>query len=388
MAGDLFYNVELVPQPDKLSCWAASMAMLVGFARRMSITAEALAQEVGRSLRTSYGWDMLEQVKDRFGITAIKLPSNASLYPSPEQWYQWLDSYGPLWITTVGSPSHAIVVRGISGDMTSAGTTLSILNPWDVSTTFDNDEIDFHPANPGRQYSQSFADFAADFGRLGLDDYGSWRVLYIPSHVTRVEPDAKPQPELAGSTPSRNAAQSLAGSTTATGLAGVLVPVATTIAGAVMNQLVKSDGSVTWTLMQLDGLKRPHDDQAQEGSTQWTQHKLTVEGPRLASLVGLKQGADFEVRWETNGNSVGNVAISNVGVDDWLLGTLHVDARIRNEAQVYTDHGGKARIAAVQVLFDYTFHRRLQSDYSCLTTLTLFGNGDTGQEYDWWRQAA
>ncbi len=179
MSVNIWYDAELIAQPDKLSCWAASMAMLVSNQRGVRIEPESLAQEVNRSLRTSYGWDMLEDVKNHFGIKDISLPSNASLYPSPSQWKDWLTSYGPLWVTTIGAPSHAIVVQGIRGDLTPDGTTIGILNPWDINTNFDNDEIDFHPANAGAAYSSSFNDFASEFGNLGLDDYGNWRVLYL-----------------------------------------------------------------------------------------------------------------------------------------------------------------------------------------------------------------
>ncbi len=88
---EVTYDVPLIPQPDKLSCWAGSMAMLVSFRKQASYTPEQLANDVGRSLRMSYGWDELEAVKDQFGFKDIPLPSNASLYPSPQQWSDWLN---------------------------------------------------------------------------------------------------------------------------------------------------------------------------------------------------------------------------------------------------------------------------------------------------------
>src|SRR5215471_13864958 len=178
---DITYEVPLIPQPDKLSCWCASMAMLLSFRRQASYPPEQLAQDVGRSLRTCYDWDMLESVKDKFGFKEIAQPSNATLYPSPQQWCDWLTAYGPLWITTVGSPSHAIVVHGLSGDLTRDGTTMKINNPWDTTANFSSDEIDFDPPNNGRGYEESFADLANEFGNLDLDDYGNWRVLYLPA---------------------------------------------------------------------------------------------------------------------------------------------------------------------------------------------------------------
>jgi N-acetyl-anhydromuramyl-L-alanine amidase AmpD len=178
---DVSYDVPLVPQTDKLSCWAGAMAMLVGFRHQISIAPETLAEQVGRSLRMSYGWDELEAVRDGFGFQTIELPSDASLYYTPTQWHDWLARYGPLWVTTVGNPSHAIVVRGIHGDLTPDGTTISILNPWDTTTAFDSDVVDFHPPNQGRAYDQKFSDFASDFGSVGLAlPFGDWRVLYLP----------------------------------------------------------------------------------------------------------------------------------------------------------------------------------------------------------------
>ncbi len=204
---DLYYEVPLVPQPDKLSCWAGSMAMLVGYRRNQSLNPETLAQEAGRSLRTSYGWDMLESVKDYFGFRDITLPSNTSLYPLPEDWQNWLSLYGPLWVTVVGAPSHAIIVNGISGDLTPAGTTMHILNPWDTTTNFSNDQIDFNPPNRGRQYSQRFEDFAADFGNLGLSDYGRWRVLYLPAYESQTQGQSLGRQMNRGATPARSRAQ-------------------------------------------------------------------------------------------------------------------------------------------------------------------------------------
>lgn len=175
-----YYQVPLIPQPDKLSCWAASMAMLLSYRRNTSFTPQSLARQVGRNLRTSYSWEMLEQVKNYFGFRDIPLPSNASLYPSPQQWSQWLSTYGPLWLTVVGRPSHAIIVHGLRGDCSPERTSINVLNPWNTNTSFTSDPVDFNPFNSGLAYTQSFRNFAASFGSLGFTYYGSWRVLYLP----------------------------------------------------------------------------------------------------------------------------------------------------------------------------------------------------------------
>jgi N-acetylmuramoyl-L-alanine amidase len=183
---DLTYAVPLIPQPDKLSCWAASMSMLLSYYRQASMTPESLAQQVGLSLRTAYGWEMLEAVRRKFLFKEVSLPSNYSYVPPPEHWYQWLSQYGPLWITLRGNPSHAVVVSGISGDLTPGNTSIHVLNPWDTRVRFDGDTVDFHPSNHGREETLSYDDFSHEFGNMGLADYGHWRILYLGRRADEV----------------------------------------------------------------------------------------------------------------------------------------------------------------------------------------------------------
>jgi len=173
---DLPYDVPLIPQPNKTSCWAASMAMLLSYQRKQSFTPERVAEETGQSLNTCYGWSMLQGAKQHFGFQEIPLPFQASLYPSPEQWHDWLAAYGPLW---VGYPNHAVVLYGMNGDQTPAGTTMLVRDPWDDRASFDRDPIDFHPPNHGRSYEQPFAEFAERFARPDYGDYADFRVLYL-----------------------------------------------------------------------------------------------------------------------------------------------------------------------------------------------------------------
>jgi hypothetical protein len=176
---DLSFPVPLIPQSDKKSLWAASMSMLLSYYREAGITPESLAQQAGLSLRTSYGWDLLEGVRSKFLFKNVSLPSNYSHVPPPAHWYQWLDQFGPLWVTLQGSPSHGVVVSGISGDLTAGNTSIHSLNPWDDRVRFDGDPINFHPENRGRETTLSFDDFSADFSNMGLTDYNRWRILYL-----------------------------------------------------------------------------------------------------------------------------------------------------------------------------------------------------------------
>ncbi|MBV8251383.1 MAG: hypothetical protein JO154_02150 [Chitinophaga sp.] len=180
----IYYDVELIPQPNKDSCWAASMAMVVGYKRKQSITPDMLANSVGKSLSSCYSWDMLEDVRDHYGFkSVIDVPADTCVYYEPQQWKEWLSEYGPLWFTFIwdSGGSHAMVLRGISGDLTPEGTTFEIQNPWDVNATFDNDPVDFNPANEGCTQSVAFLSFSNLFGDLGYDSkYASFRIMYLP----------------------------------------------------------------------------------------------------------------------------------------------------------------------------------------------------------------
>jgi len=179
------YPVELIPQPDKNSCWAAAMAMLLSFRRSQSCTPGSLAEEVGVSLMTSYSWELLEAVRDHYGFIAIDVPPNSSLYFSPAEWIKWLREFGPLWVVIVGAP-HAVVVSGLRGNPEDpASCQVKVLDPWDSRVAFDDDPIEFHPANHGHAEWLPFEQFASDFGDIAKFDKsltyeGNWRVLWLP----------------------------------------------------------------------------------------------------------------------------------------------------------------------------------------------------------------
>lgn len=225
------YEVFLIPQPNKTSCWAASMAMLVGYERQVSITPQAIVDEASGntgsaySLNQSYGWDRLEMVRSHFQLDDIHgLALHQS--PTPQQWASWLRQYGPLYVTVDGAPTHAIIVYGVSGDGTPSGTRVKIHNPWDTTATFDNDATEFHPPNQGHSSEMTVADLDTAFNGGQLDDlqfYERWRVLY--------------------STPvsQRLAASSGGGGTAPTGAGGLRIPI------RVRNRVLTEDTAIRYS---------------------------------------------------------------------------------------------------------------------------------------------
>lgn len=185
----IHYDVPLIPQPNKTSCWAASIAMLEAYRRNLEssssvpLTAAEFADEVGYSLEQSYGWDRLESVVATYGFEDIEGLSGTQ-YPSVEQWHDWLADHGPLYVTIGGTPTHAIIVHGISGDGTPSGTRLDILNPWDITETFDDDPTVFTPPNEGVRLRWTVTELNQRLNDGELDTlafYEDWRILYLPA---------------------------------------------------------------------------------------------------------------------------------------------------------------------------------------------------------------
>ncbi|MGB0524624.1 MAG: papain-like cysteine protease family protein [Flammeovirgaceae bacterium] len=173
------YNVTLVPQPNKTSCWAAAMAMLYSYYHK-PIDANTLIENLGFSLEASYGWDVLLDVKSFYGFINIPLTVESET-PSVEQIQDWLTNHGPLLFTVDGNPSHAVVVAGIKRDASDV-IWLHVFNPWDTREDFDDDPTQFNPENKGYAYFEKYEDFIQDFTRLSNKNninYDKWRIIYL-----------------------------------------------------------------------------------------------------------------------------------------------------------------------------------------------------------------
>ena len=131
-------SVNLVPQPTEQSCWAASIAMLLGK------TPDEVVQEAGMSLSEGYGWSEIEPAAKKLGLGEV-----APACGMPNLLAGWLQDNGPLWVVEVGAPYHAVVVAGVEGDGTVDGTHVIVYNPW--------------PVNSGAIENPTFAQFEQDF---------------------------------------------------------------------------------------------------------------------------------------------------------------------------------------------------------------------------------
>ncbi len=383
--------VHLIPQPNKDACWAAAMAMVLAHQRGASSTPESIVNEVGGSLASSYGWDLLQAVRDRYGFQMIEQPSNASIYHSPRQWAQWLNSSGPLWVVIVGAP-HAVVVAGIRGKLDAPESAeVKILNPWDTRVAFDNDPIDFHPENNGYEDWLPFADFATDFGNMAEADYGNWRILYLPAERATAqslaavasdgtEVDDPYQIRLLP--PPAPVVRDLSMARAQDG--GAAVAIASTVVGAVMERLASNEGDITWELDQLRGFKHPNDAAPSPMPPANDARPIRLDdwpAVEVGFLITDRISAGFEINWQYNGRSVGNVLISNIATNDAIGMGLVVKAKIMDDNIVYPR--SNPTFAALRIRFEYRFTHYVKGDKIAIRDIRLFGDGTYSDDGRW-----
>jgi N-acetylmuramoyl-L-alanine amidase len=126
---DLWNEVPLVPQVTGMSCWAAAAAMLIGWRDAIPVDPEEVARAAGRWQEYRDGLEPRDvgsfaqtwglQVRPTAGLTAAAI-------------HQLLVDHGPLWIGEASPGLHVIVIAGMIGDGTDAGTELRIVDPWPV----------------------------------------------------------------------------------------------------------------------------------------------------------------------------------------------------------------------------------------------------------------
>ena len=133
-------SIPLVPQPTDVTCWAASIAMLV------DRSAEDVCMAAGMSVDTGYGWDDIRKAVSTFGLTEIGPACGGPDYFAP------MLERSPLWIVEVGAPYHAVVLTGMWTDADEwawDNTTVTVNNPW--------------PPQVGAVEEKPFATFAEEY---------------------------------------------------------------------------------------------------------------------------------------------------------------------------------------------------------------------------------
>ena len=170
--------------------------------------------------------------------------------------------------------------------------------------------------------------------------------------------------------------------------AGAIVPIVSSIVGATMTRVTNNAGDVNWELDQLQGLRYPDRDPANEGNGQYRNASFVSSGLWLENGFTDRITADFEIRWDYNGRSLGNVQILNTGANDAVGWGLTVKGVIMPNEELYTAPGSPETFAGIYVTFTYRFTRTIGSDNIGQINITLYGNGTHDMQYRWTQTAA
>ncbi|MEQ1513754.1 MAG: N-acetylmuramoyl-L-alanine amidase [Lysobacteraceae bacterium] len=370
--GPADYPVALIPQPNKDACWAASMAMLLAHRRQQSRSPESIINDIGGSLASSYGWELLNAARNHYGFEVIDQPSNASIYNTPRQWAEWLNTYGPLWVVIVGAP-HAVVVAGIRGNLDDPNAVrVKILNPWDTRVAFDNDPIDFHPANNGYEDWLPFMDFAAAFGDMAEPDYGNWRILHLPVSAAGAQSQSLSMRgngslRLASPPPSVRAFN-----LDATGARREPIE-PSRVLGAKMSRVIGEAGGSRWSLDQLEGLKSPATLSPSVSSSAAADVRIDIND--WPAIEGAPTPLPLKIEFRVSNGSLGDVRIA-AGMPANLAYGVEVIAKIEDCA----DADGVARL---RVRIDYRFRGLSQGNPDAYIEICLRGDGRHERENGW-----
>jgi ABC-type bacteriocin/lantibiotic exporter with double-glycine peptidase domain len=114
------HSVQYVPQTQQMSCWAASTAMMLGWRNNQSYPESAVLEQFREFGVDGANDSECEQLARTLGMNIM-----VNQCAMPEEWERQLGP-GPI---MVGSPTHVIVVAGITGDGTPEGSSFHVLDP-------------------------------------------------------------------------------------------------------------------------------------------------------------------------------------------------------------------------------------------------------------------
>lgn len=165
------YDVPLIPQSQSMSCWAASIAMILGWRDSASYSDTGIATDFG-------GLSYLPQMKtgldpnDIYILRRYGFDTEAPQCYLPNAVYMLLSQYGPLWLASSVPGAHIRVITGMD-DGYSETSTVYINDPWEKGMQV------FQSSNKGAQYSMTFGDLMSQYERLGASELNQPLPVYV-----------------------------------------------------------------------------------------------------------------------------------------------------------------------------------------------------------------
>lgn len=393
-------DVPLYAQTSNASCWAAAAAMIVSWRDQVSISDQSIASKV--PVFDAYKHGLFPSERRPMADAWNLVPEPPASY-TIAAWCQMLSSSGPIYIDMNWSPGaggHARVLVGMTsgGAVDGSDTFMYMHDPWPgtaghiklpfaeflrlyegrVGNSGGQLQYQILHANgvPAGRRTVTAAPFALSLAadvEPESDPAAAPAKLLVAEQQTADTPGARAMPA-----PSPVVQQPESQAQTA----AVIVPIASAIVGATMTRVMNNAGDITWELDQLRGLKHPN-DQAPNPVPPFQDGAVIrlVDWPKF-DVGGVDEiSAGFEISWQHNGKSLGNVGISNVATNDAVGWGLHVKAQIMDDNIVYPRNNPS--FAALRIRFDYRFTAVVGSDRLAYREVHLFANGSYNLAGDW-----
>ena len=400
-------DVPLYAQTSQASCWAAAAAMVVSWRDQVLISDENIARHV--PVVDAYKRGLFPSERRPLADAWNLVPEPPASY-TIQSWREMLAHNGPLYIDMNWSPGtggHARVLIGMtsSGATDGSDTMMYMHDPWPgtaghIKLPFS----EFLKLYEGR-VGNSGGNLQYQILHAGAVPPGRRTVTTAPFSLTlahEVDPPVQVDAQLVEAQAASNAGSDLRSSSEppaarampappplvqqplaeAQVAAAVVVPIASAVVGATMTRVMNNVGDITWELDQLRGMKHPNDQAPVPAPAFQDGHVISLtDWPKFDVGHIDEISAGFEIRWQHNGKSLGNVQISNVATNDAVGWGLHVKAQIMDDNIVYPRNS--PTFAALRIRFDYRFSAVVGSDRLAYREVHLFANGTYNLAGDW-----
>jgi hypothetical protein len=177
---DVRYNVQLVPQPTSMSCWAASAAMVYGWLRNVRVNVDEIRNAVGvwRSFPVELRTGL--QPNDVRIFKQLHFCCEAPMCYTVDGFRNLLQSYGPLWVAGAVPGPHVRVVYGMYGDGTPSGTRVLVHDPWGSNLPTNREPTAAElAANRGQSYERTYTQFMNEMEGLGAQETSIPGAVYV-----------------------------------------------------------------------------------------------------------------------------------------------------------------------------------------------------------------
>lgn len=176
------YNVQIIPQPTGMSCWAAGLAMLVAWRDGCQVVHNEIKNGIG------YWKQYVAYLNEDFNLNVGLSPDEATpllkwglQLESPQSYTvegfaNLLGNYGPLWVASAEGESatpHIRVIAGMRGDGTPDGTLLTVYDPWEKGMSR------FKSSNKGAIYEETYQQFLKKQEELAQKESDIKGAIYI-----------------------------------------------------------------------------------------------------------------------------------------------------------------------------------------------------------------